>query len=212
MAGGKEAALVSQRSTRGKVVLAALASTPAAGAAAFACGCLPAGNSGGTADHRHAAGKRTPPEFTTNMLIHEARLNFQLVKFADEEPLTTPKRLLAYLAEGLAAEADETFWLVCMNPGRRPICRLRLRGGPLVAAMVSMRDVARVVVLTEARAIACLRTPGAGPVRPGPADARLVANLHDTGKLLQVELADYLIARLDDSHYYSWFEHRMRMT
>jgi hypothetical protein len=71
------------------------------------------------------------------MLIHEARLNFPLVRFGDEEPLTTTRRLLAYVAEGVTEAVDETFWLVCMNPRRRPICRLRLRSGPLVAATVN---------------------------------------------------------------------------
>jgi DNA repair protein RadC len=114
------------------------------------------------------------------------------------------------LAEGISEGTSESFWLVCMNPKRRPICRIHLKDGPLVAASVGMREVFRVVLLTEARSIACLRTQGNVPVRPGAADRRLLFNLCATCRYMNVELADYLIARPDDREYYSWREHGSR--
>ena len=48
-----------------------------------------------TTTPRQVAGTRTQRDFVSIMLIHEAKLNFQLVRYGDEEPLTSTKRLLS---------------------------------------------------------------------------------------------------------------------
>jgi DNA repair protein RadC len=90
------------------------------------------------------------------------------------------------------------------------VCRLRLKDGPLVAACVDLREVSRAILLTEARAVACLRTEPTGPVRPQAADEQLIARLRGFCPQLNVEFADYLIAMLDDSDYYSWRDDQAR--
>ena len=141
------------------------------------------------------------------MRVFEARLAFQLVHGGEEEPLTTTKRLLAFLAGGLTGSFQESFWIVCMNPKRRPICRMRLGTGPLIATQVGVRDVFRAALLAEARALACLRTECGDVPRPTPAEDRLVRALRETAKHMNIEFADYLVAKLDSPDYHSWREH-----
>jgi DNA repair protein RadC len=140
------------------------------------------------------------------MIINEARLEFQQVWFQAEDPLTTTKRILAYLAAGMPDIDKETFWLLAMNLKRRPICRQRLACGPLVAVQVSVQKVFLSIALAEAKAFACLRTQPNGPAQPTLADSRLAWGLREMSKLCQVEMVDYLIARLDGRDYYSWRE------
>ncbi len=134
-------------------------------------------------------------------------LNFQLVRYGDEEPLTTTKRLLAYLTDGIAEDPHESFWIVCMNPKRRPICRMRMAAGPCVTATVGVRQIIRAMILSEAMAVACLRTERASIPRPNLADARRLSTLRETTRLMNMELVDYLVARLDSRDYHSWREH-----
>ena len=130
-----------------------------------------------TTTSRQIAGARTQRDFSMIMLVHEATLNFQLVRYGDEEPLTNTKRLLSYLTDGLADDQYESFWIVCMNPKRRPICRMRMAAGPCVATTVGVRQVIRAMLLADALAVACLRTePNAVP-RPNLADAWLLWTL-----------------------------------
>jgi DNA repair protein RadC len=159
-----------------------------------------------TTTSRHVAGPRTPCDFIMIMIVHEAVLHFQLARYGDDEPLTTTKRLLHYLTDGIAPAPHESFWIVCMNPKRRAICRIRLAEGPCVTCSVSVRQIIRAMLLADATAVACLRTE-TGPIpRPNLADGRLLWVLRETTRYMNLDLADYLVARLDSLDYHSWRE------
>jgi DNA repair protein RadC len=141
------------------------------------------------------------------MLVHEATLNFQLVRYGDEEPLTNTKRLLAYLTAGVADSPHESFWIVCMNPKRRAICRVRLAEGPCVTCTVGVRQIIRAMLLADAMAVACLRTEVGSIPRPNLADGRLLWALRETTRYMNLELVDYFVAKLNSLDYHSWREH-----
>lgn len=146
------------------------------------------------------------------MIVHEAKLNFQLVRYDEDEPLTTTKRLLAYFTAGVPDE-QETFWILCMNPKRRPLFRQRIKTGPLVAAQVVPRDLIRVALLAEARSIALMRTDcGSGALNPTLADGRLLWAIRESAKHLNIEIADYLITRLSGTDHHSWRETDPRLS
>ncbi|MBW8782583.1 MAG: hypothetical protein JF599_11950 [Verrucomicrobia bacterium] len=140
----------------------------------------------------------------------EARINYQAVWFEAADRLATTHQLLRYLGNGIADKAEESFWIVCMNPNRRPICRTRLKTGVLVATRVQVREVFLALLLAEAGSFACLRTQPTGPVTPNLADGRLGWNLRETARLMNIEFADYLITKLDGGEYHSWRESERR--
>ena len=84
---------------------------------------------------------------------------------------------------------------------------MRMAAGPCVSATVGVRQVIRAMLLSEAMAVACLRTEPNGAPRPNLADARLLWTLRETTRLMNMELVDYLVARLDGPEYHSWREH-----
>lgn len=143
------------------------------------------------------------------MHLNQARLIYQLVWFEAGDRLGTTKQLLAYLTASVPDDA-ESFWIACMNPNRRPICRIRLKTGLLVASQIGVREAFLPILLSEARAFACLRTQRDGPVRPNLADGRLAWSLRETAALMNVEFVDYIVARLDTDDYYSTREHNGR--
>lgn len=148
-----------------------------------------------------------PPEISHVMRINEARLNFQLVHFDADDRLATTRQLLNYLTTGVPEIGTESFWIVAMNPNRRPICRMRIKTGVLVATQCLVPDVFLALLLAEAKSFACLRTQPEGPVRPNLADGRLLWNLKETAGLMNLDFVDYFIARLGSAAYYSWHEH-----
>ena len=147
-----------------------------------------------------------PPATSHVMQINEARLNFQLVHFDADDRLANTRQLLRYLTAGLPEATPESFWIVALNPNRRPICRMRIRTGVLVACQCLVPDVFLALLLAEAKSFACLRTQTEGMPRPNLADGRLLWNLKEAAKLMNIEFVDYLIARLGSPAYYSWRE------
>jgi DNA repair protein RadC len=140
----------------------------------------------------------------------EVRINHQAALLETADRLATTKQLLRYLTNGLPDTAEENFWIVGMNPDRRPINRTRLNTGAIVAIRVQVREVFLSLLLAEAGSFACLRTQPVGPVRPNLADCRLGWNLRETGRLMNIEFADYFIARHDGREYHSWRENERR--
>ena len=160
-----------------------------------------------TTTSRQDAGPRTLREFFTIMIVHEAVLHFQLARYGDDEPLTTTSRLLHYLIAGIAQAPHECFWIVCMNPKRRAICRLRLAEGPCVTCSIGVRQIIRAMLLADAMAVACLRTE-TGPIpRPNLADGRLLWALRETTRHMNLDFVDYFVAKVDTLDYHSWREH-----
>lgn len=84
---------------------------------------------------------------------------------------------------------------------------MRMAAGPCVAATVGVRAIIRGMLLAEAVSVACLRTGVAASPRPNLADARLLWNLRETTRYMNMELVDYFVARLDNPQYHSWREH-----
>ena len=204
---GKDCLWFSDYRTRGKVVRAVRASTPArAKARAFACVCLAAGPSGRPLTARHDAGTRTLRDGHHVMQIHQAMLHHQVIHVEAADRLATTRQLIDYLTAGTPDLKEESLWLACLNPNRRPICRTRIKAGVLVAARVDMRDVFLPLLLAEARAFACLRTQPEGAAQPGMADGRLIWNLRETARLMNIEFVDYFIVAAEGHGRYSWRE------
>lgn len=146
------------------------------------------------------------------MKLAEAYLPIPAPRLDQNQPLFTPERIIAYLNAGILednqASLEESFWFIGMTQDRRPLIRQRLKLGHLVAARVSAREIFEAAFLAGARAIVCVRVQYSDAVRPGLADGRLLWNLHEAARYLDLLLVDYLITQLDGCVYYSYQEHR----
>lgn len=146
------------------------------------------------------------------MKVNEAYATISTPGTAENEPLFTPQRILAYLTDGILednqASLEESFWLIAMTRDRRPILRERLKLGHLVAARVRVRDIFATAMQAGADAIACVRVQYSAAVQPNLADGRLLWNLHEAARYLDILLVDYLITQLDGCAYYSYQQHR----
>lgn len=144
------------------------------------------------------------------MQVQETCLEIPWTK--TETPLFTTQRVLEYLGAGIHADDyagnDESFWLITITADRYPIARQCLKTAHLVAARVSCREIFEAALLAGASAIVCARTQHGGSVQPGLADGRLLWDIVESTKHLNVLLIDYLITRIGGCAYYSYQEHR----
>ena len=141
------------------------------------------------------------------MQLAEASLTFQTIHFDAADRLVNTTQILAYLTDRIPAIPTESFWILCLNPNRRPICRIKIATSNLVTTRVSVRDIILPTLLAEGKGLVCLRTQPEGLVRPNLADGRLMFTVQQACRLMGIEFLDYLIARLDQRDCYSCRQH-----
>lgn len=146
------------------------------------------------------------------MQMFEASLHWQLVQLGESEQLKTPRQIVAYMLGAFAdCATEQSLWLICFSAKRWVIGRTCLKVGPLVTAWPHLRDVLRIAVLSDARAIAIVRGEPTENVAPDAADLRLATRLRDAARAMEIEWIDYLVVSSRDDaakpEYYSIGDH-----
>jgi DNA repair protein RadC len=148
-----------------------------------------------------------------DMQTFETSLHYRLVRMGDNDPLTKPRLFADYMRGAFTDCADtESLWLISMNPKRRPISRTLLRAGPMAATITPPRDLFKVALLAEARAIAVVRGEPNENMTMTKHDHRVVMRLGETAGWLGIEFLDYLVVSTRDdtrkAQFHSWRQPR----
>jgi DNA repair protein RadC len=143
------------------------------------------------------------------MQIFQMTPHYTLVRFGDNDRFTQPLQYVEYMQGAFEDCAHEpSLWLISMNPKCRPIARTLLRTGPLVAAMVSPREVFRVALHVDANAIAVVRGEPGEDVSLTKHDHQAVKRFGETAGYLSIQFVDYLVISARDElrgpHFTSW--------
>ena len=144
------------------------------------------------------------------MQIYQMTPHYTLVRSGDHDPLTQPALFVEYMQGAFedCPPRDESLWLISMNPKCRPIARTLLRTGPLVAAMTSPRDLFRVALQADARAIAVVRGEPTTDVTLTVHDHRALKRFGETAGWLGIRFVDYIVISTTDAlsepRHYSW--------
>ena len=146
------------------------------------------------------------------MQMFETSLQWRLVQLSESEQLKTPKQIVRYMLGAFADCADQqSLWLISCSVNRWAISRTCLKPGPLVTAVPHLRDVMRIAILADARAIALVRSEPADNCAADTADLRLAQRLRNAATAIEVEWIDSLIISTRDDatkpEYYSLWEH-----
>lgn len=146
------------------------------------------------------------------MQTFEMSLQWRLVQLGDNDQLKTPKQIVGYMVGAFSeCAATESLWLVCFSVNRWLIGRSCLRTGPCVTAWPHLREVVRVAIVADARAIAIVRGEPGEDVTPKSSDQRLAQRLREAATALEIEWIDYLIVSsrndAERPEYFSLWEH-----
>src|SRR5436189_5833292 len=101
------------------------------------------------------------------MQTFEMSLHWRLVHLGERDQLKTPKQIVAYMVGAFTdCATTESLWVISFSVNRWVIGRACLRTGPCVTAWPHLREIVRVAILADARAIAIVRGEPGADVQP----------------------------------------------
>ena len=126
---------------------------------------------------------------------------FVLKETADQEGLHSPKELFAQTERIDIDHAQEHCILFYLDTRNRVIAHEVLFKGGLNACLLDMKLVFGNALRHHACAIAMAHNHPSGNLRPSDADYRVLKKLEEAGRLLQIEVRDFLI--FNQTQFYS---------
>ena len=143
---------------------------------------------------RHNAWTRNPRDLATTMRIYNAKIQYQLVQEGPQEVLSTPEKIVQYMAGAFdEAPVAEMFYVVCLSRKNRPLGRHRVTMGTATAALAHPREVFRVAILANACAVVCVHNHPSGDPSPSAADIQLTRQLREASAIMDIPLLDHLV-------------------
>lgn len=112
-----------------------------------------------------------------------------------------PRDVANVLCERLGPEAVEVFGVLCLNARLGVIGYHELARGTLDAAIVDPRDVYKVALYANARAVVVGHNHPSGDPAPSPEDVKLTHRLKEAGKILGIDFLDHIIVVKNGSYY-----------
>lgn len=143
------------------------------------------------------------------MYIRELSVHYRLRPLAGDAipttPLGSPTDAAALLIRLIGAEAVEVCTVLCLSTQWDVLAYHELSRGTVDATMVHPRDVFRVALLANARAVIIGHNHPSGHVMPSTDDIALTARLRQAGELIGISLIDHLVVSME-GRYYSFRE------
>jgi DNA repair protein RadC len=128
------------------------------------------------------------------MRIYNAKIQYQLVQEGPQEVLSTPEKIVQYMAGAFdEAPVAEMFYVVCLSRKNRPLGRHRVTMGTATAALAHPREVFRVAILANACAIVCVHNHPSGDPSPSASDIQLTRQLREASAAVDIPLLDHLV-------------------
>lgn len=128
------------------------------------------------------------------MQVHEASLQFRVVREGPAESLDTPEKVAAYIAD--AFDGDPTVeWFICIPLNRKnlPFGRVMISKGSATSCLVHPREVLRPVILSNASAFVVAHNHPSGDTSPSRADIQVTRQLREAAKTMGVDFHDHVI-------------------
>ncbi|WP_269522614.1 JAB domain-containing protein [Coraliomargarita parva] len=141
------------------------------------------------------------------MRVHEASLQFRVVREGKVEPLDTPQKVADYVRD--AFDGDPTCeWFLCIPLNRRnmPFGRVLISKGTASSCLVSPREVLRPCILSNATGMVVAHNHPSGDTSPSRADLQITRQLKDAAQAMGVDFLDHIIVGDPDSEIYSFNE------
>lgn len=143
-------------------------------------------------------------ELSGNFKVQELELKFKPNRNHSQVTVTSPKNVWEFLAPRLADEPREKCIGLYFNPTNEVAALEVISQGTSDAAMVSPREVFKTAFLTNAPAIIIAHNHPSGNPNPSDNDKTVARVLKKAGKLLDINVLDFMIITHD--RYYSFME------
>ena len=109
------------------------------------------------------------------------------------EVVDGPEAVLRYVGPRLALEAQEGFWVLCLDARGRPLALSQVSQGTLTACLVHPREVFAPALRCRAHSVVMLHNHPSGDPEPSVEDIALTSRLVDAGQLLGIPVVDHVV-------------------
>lgn len=140
------------------------------------------------------------------MMVHEASLQFRVVREGPVEALDTPEKVAAYLAGAFGDPTVEWFICIPLNRKNMPFGRVLISKGTASSCLVNPREVLRPCILSNASGFIAAHNHPSGDSAPSRADIQVTRELREAGKTMGIPLIDHVIVGDTYSEPYSFNE------
>ena len=143
------------------------------------------------------------------MFIRELSVQYRRRSLQGDTSVTTsvksPPETAALFSRLIGGEAIEVCGVLCLSTKWDILAYHELSRGTLDATMVFPRDVFRVGLLANARAIVVGHNHPSGDTTPSREDIAITRRLQQAAEVIGIQLVDHLIVSMD-GRYYSFLE------
>lgn len=119
-----------------------------------------------------------------------------LESVADGPTLDNPAAVAEFVAPVFAGDTSEAARIITLNARYRPIGVHTITTGLLDHCLMHAREVFRMAIVDNAKAIVITHNHPSGHPLPGEADIRITRELIRAGQLLRIDVADHVIIGL----------------
>ena len=141
------------------------------------------------------------------MRVHEASMQFRVVREGVAEALDTPQKAADYVHD--AFNGDPTVeWLIVvpLNKKLMPFGRVLLTKGTASNCLVNPREVLRPCILCNATGFIVAHNHPSGNTAPSRADIQVTRTLREASKVMGIDMIEHIIVGDPDSEIYSFNE------
>ena len=117
---------------------------------------------------------------------------------------TAPEQIAAYFMPRLKDEKQETVWILLLDGKCRVLHEEKIYEGTVKASLISPREIFISALEKEAVYLFLLHNHPRGDPTPSQDDFSMTKRIHDSGKLVGIELLDHII--IGDQRYVSFCE------
>ena len=141
------------------------------------------------------------------MMVHEASLQFRLVREGVVEALDSPDKVVAYLAGAFDGDPTvEWFIVIPLNRKNMPFGRVLVTKGTASSCQVHAREVLRPCILSNASGFIVAHNHPSGDPSPSRADIQVTRELREAGKTMGIDMIDHIVVGYPGTAPYSFNE------
>ena len=128
-------------------------------------------------------------------------------KWLSETKITEPRLLADLVIPLLRDEPNEKFYVACLNSANKLIALKKISEGTLNTTIVTVRDVFKKAIETDASSIILVHNHPSGNASPSNADIKLTQKIKSAGEIFSIQLLDHLIVA--GNNYFSFVEKKL---
>ena len=122
-----------------------------------------------------------------------------------DEPVNTPEKAVALLGKFMSEFDRELFCIINMKTDNTPINCSIISIGALDKSEVSVRELMKVAILSNAAKFIAMHNHPSGRVKPSLPDTIVTERLKEVGKIMDIPMVDHIIVgNCDSNSYYSF--------